>query len=189
MRHVDVQSKSPCNALWDEMPPVAEGRRLCHSCQHQVVDLSSMTEKQAKHLLVHRPPAGLCVTYLMQPSGEIEFQQSVRGRAARGVAAASVALALSACNAEPVHVLGAPEPGRYTGAPLALSIDGDTPAPPPNSASKVSPVPGEAPPAASSSASLAVSTPPPPPERPSLVRPPPGPPRVHPPPGHPARCR
>lgn len=40
-----VSIPEPCHERWSEMTPAEQGR-FCHSCQHQVIDFSKMTDAQ-----------------------------------------------------------------------------------------------------------------------------------------------
>ena len=133
MRQDDVPIPEPCQERWEDLVG-GERRRFCERCQHSVYDLSSMTEKRVRRLLV-KLPTDLCVSYLVSSDGEIQFQKPAPSKAL-GLAA-GVALSLAAC-------------GRRGGAPL-----------PPAPAASASAAPSAAPPAASSAAALEMTRDPP----------------------------
>jgi hypothetical protein len=78
--------------MWEEMAG-GERRRVCARCQHPVYDLSSMTEGRVRRLLVQQPK-DLCVSYLIDAQGDIQFQKPAG--VARGLLL-GVALAVAAC--------------------------------------------------------------------------------------------
>jgi len=129
MRQDDVPIPQPCQKRWEDLAG-GERRRFCERCQHSVYDLSSMTEKRVRRLLV-KLPTDLCVSYLVNPDGEIQFQKPAPSKAL-GLAA-GVALSLAAC-------------ARRGGAPV-----------PPPPAASASAAPSAAPPAPSSGAALEIA--------------------------------
>ncbi len=65
-------------------------RRRCEACEHDVHDLSQLTEAQARALV--KRPGRVCVRYRVGPSGHIRFKTPKLG-----AFAAVLSLAMAAC--------------------------------------------------------------------------------------------
>lgn len=82
-----------CDAAWHEMSPRPGGRH-CAACDRNVVDLSVLTEPQARAVLAARGPAGLCVRQVVGPEGDLLLRPSPRLPQPRPAALAALALAV-----------------------------------------------------------------------------------------------
>ena len=180
----------PCDERFDALERAPDSaRRHCARCDHEVHDLSAMTERAAARL-VRRARGRLCVSYELTARGEPKFVPAHRLRRASPEAGAALTLALAACHA------GAPAGTTADAVPARAvnhRVDSSplTPRPParavePASSTKRAtptsrPAPG-APPSSPSSSSAAATTPEtapaPKPAAPSLA---PDPPRAPPP--------
>lgn len=116
MRRTHLPIATPCHENWDAMDRVERGR-FCHSCDKQVFDLSSMTEREATGVLQEHAGTKICVRYCHDAGGQIRF------RPERPARAAMLAVALAACTphapdhqtvgelrAQPVEPTARPEP-------------------------------------------------------------------------------
>jgi hypothetical protein len=77
----------PCGEDWSGMRADGDGRR-CERCATTVVDLSAMTEAQAKRTIARGARAGgeLCVRYRRDADGEVRFAAEPPRRGSRAVA-------------------------------------------------------------------------------------------------------
>jgi hypothetical protein len=95
----DIEIESPCDADWDAMRATGT-RRYCESCDHEVHDLSAMTEAEARRFL-DRQRGSACVSYVIAPTGRVSFRAEAPlipvTRLALGAAALGVLGALAAC--------------------------------------------------------------------------------------------
>jgi hypothetical protein len=80
----------PCHEDWDALSPVDRGR-FCRSCDKQVLDLSSMTEVEARTVLRENAGQNICVRYCHDDVGNIRFRTPAPARAA------ALALTMAAC--------------------------------------------------------------------------------------------
>jgi hypothetical protein len=82
MRREDVPVDEPCGASWEAMD--GEGvRRRCGHCERDVVNLSQMTEREAREFVEeHEAP---CVRYHLTRDGELVFRHPQVERQQRGV--------------------------------------------------------------------------------------------------------
>ncbi|NUP04493.1 MAG: OmpA family protein [Polyangiaceae bacterium] len=88
---------SPCSEAWDSFREDAPGRRHCGSCDRTVVDLTSMTEREAMRLALTEK-SGLCGRVLADERGVAVFEQRASGRRlGRASAVAALALGAAAC--------------------------------------------------------------------------------------------
>jgi len=94
----EIPIPAPCHESWDEMRPDGTKQRFCAKCAHAVVDLSAMTEREAKRLLARPPRAGLCVSYLVDDTGEIAFAPRRVRRLPTLPAVVGLSLAVAACS-------------------------------------------------------------------------------------------
>lgn len=100
MKASEIRIPEPCNEDWEGMTPEQRGR-FCAACQKKVHDLSAMTEDDAKVLL--DTDEDICVSYLSDSRGTVQFQRPQIVPANRLLRRASVAsaagltLALAAC--------------------------------------------------------------------------------------------
>ncbi|PCC73727.1 hypothetical protein SAMN02745121_06845 [Nannocystis exedens] len=78
----------PCRENWDTMEPTAVGRR-CQACEREVIDLTGVTERQAKRLLADRRA---CVRMRVGDHGLPLFR-----REPPRLGPAAAAMALAAC--------------------------------------------------------------------------------------------
>ncbi|HZS37624.1 MAG TPA: hypothetical protein VFF06_12395 [Polyangia bacterium] len=62
---------SSCRERWDAMTPDGRGRRCAH-CSTTVVDLSSLTEREARRLIASG--AVTCARYRFDDDGEVRFR-------------------------------------------------------------------------------------------------------------------
>jgi hypothetical protein len=131
MHRKQLPIASSCGEDWDAMRG-DEQRRHCERCAHDVVNLSAMTEPEARALFASRPKAAtLCVRYRSDSGGRVQFRPDGSGRSdarlarrAPSLAAAGLASML-ACAAPALADTSPPEP------PHATAPDG-TPAPKPS---------------------------------------------------------
>jgi hypothetical protein len=94
MKPLHLPIASPCHENWDAMDPTARGR-FCHKCEKQVIDLSSMTEREARSTLGASAGKSLCVRYHHDQDGAIRFRPEARvATAAAGVVLTTL---LAAC--------------------------------------------------------------------------------------------
>ncbi|MCR9162647.1 MAG: hypothetical protein ACE37F_03240 [Nannocystaceae bacterium] len=100
MKASEIRIPEPCNEDWEGMTPEQRGR-FCAACQKTVHDLSAMTERDAKVLLA--TDEDICVSYLSDARGTVQFRRPQLVPANRLLRRASVAsaaglsLALAAC--------------------------------------------------------------------------------------------
>src|SRR5690349_19516124 len=97
MHRSHLQVRSSCGESWAEMHGGVR-RRFCEACQHHVVNLSALTEKEALEIVgraAAEPSERLCVRYESDREGQILFRAepgaasaSLRGRVAAGAMAA-----------------------------------------------------------------------------------------------------
>ena len=119
MQSDDVYIPEPCGERWEDMEGTDAARRKCLRCKHEVVNLSSMTERRAKRVLAQGGP-DLCVTYRVGVTGEIAFQSPTQH--AKRSLVAGVALALAACDTEASKGVVAPHLEQVSGAPMAQVV-------------------------------------------------------------------
>ncbi|MDC0666511.1 hypothetical protein [Nannocystis radixulma] len=81
----------PCGEDWEAMRPGAGGRH-CERCRHEVLDLSALTEGQARRLLAARKGQSTCVRARVSADGHALFR-----RERQRVLPAAAAVALAAC--------------------------------------------------------------------------------------------
>lgn len=114
MKIDQIPINNPCCESWDEMDGDAV-RRHCARCDKDVVNLSMLTEREARTMLAECPP---CVRYRFDEAGAVVFAHPQVRRQRRGLerllgAAALVAPLLLAgvvgCSDEPPPVLGGTE--------------------------------------------------------------------------------
>jgi hypothetical protein len=122
----------PCGEAWDEMAG-GERRRHCERCRHAVYDLSSMTEKRVRRLL-QKPPQDLCVSYLSDERGQIQFRKA-EASVSRGLSL-GVALSLAACSNPLTRTTGDPVQVRPTPSASTALL---SPLPPADSAASAAP--------------------------------------------------
>jgi hypothetical protein len=80
-----------CQEDWAEMRPEGRGRH-CDACDRNVVDLSAMTEREARRV-IEQARGRVCVRYAIDEDDEVMFRARTRGgleRLAVGVAVASM---------------------------------------------------------------------------------------------------
>lgn len=100
MKVSEIRIPEPCNEDWEGMSPEQRGR-FCAACQKKVHDLSAMTEDDAKALLT--TDEDICVSYLSDSRGTVQFQRpqivpaNRLRRRASVASAAGLTLALAAC--------------------------------------------------------------------------------------------
>jgi len=116
MRAKHLPIASPCHEDWDAMRPTGCGKH-CQACDKPVYDLSAMTEKQARALLVKNAERDICISYLFDDQGNVSFRAPKK---APMVAAAVVATALAACT--PIHNADAVQEA----APTAIELEQPT---------------------------------------------------------------
>jgi hypothetical protein len=75
----------PCRESWDEMRPDGRGRH-CERCDYTVVDLSTVTEREAKKI-VGGARGRLCVRYLVDEQGDLVFRAPPMRRGVERLAA------------------------------------------------------------------------------------------------------
>jgi hypothetical protein len=71
-QHVHVHT--PCDVNWDTLSPRGTNR-FCSACKKVVHDLSSLSEAEARALMQDQP-TGLCVRYLHDEYGIIQFRSA-----------------------------------------------------------------------------------------------------------------
>jgi hypothetical protein len=125
-----IPVRSSCGQSWAEMRGGAR-LRFCEACQHDVVNLSALTEREASEVVGRAGAERLCVRYESDHEGRILFRAEPREAAAglrgRVAAGALVALTRAAAPLIPVSALlpacaATPEPAPELPA---------SPAPPP----------------------------------------------------------
>jgi hypothetical protein len=99
-----------------------ERKRFCERCQHAVHDLSAMTQRQARRLLV-KQPRDLCVSYLTNETGEIQFRSEI-GRSSLNGLALGLAISVAACSQ---RTTGSPRP--TASGSVAVAVAPAVPAP------------------------------------------------------------
>lgn len=94
MKPLHLPIASPCHEDWDAMDPTARGR-FCHKCEKQVLDVSTMTEREARSTLSSCRGTHVCVRYQHDDAGTIRFRPEPRvAAAAAGVVLTTL---LAAC--------------------------------------------------------------------------------------------
>ncbi len=136
------------------MPALARGERYCGKCQHAVVDVSALTEKSARRLLARAHVGELCVSYLVDSSGQIAFHKQASRIPAGAPALVSLTLALAACG----HRTDAT---RVGGAPMLASGVLVAPSATPATTDSAQPAATDSAQTAADSAQPATTTPPP----------------------------
>src|SRR5262245_6348884 len=72
MHRDDVPIAAPCGIPWNDMEQAGGTYRFCRTCARPVVDLSAMTERQARRWIARQE--GACVSYLVDDEGTIAFR-------------------------------------------------------------------------------------------------------------------
>jgi hypothetical protein len=150
MHRDDVPIEMPCGVPWNDMARAGDACRYCRTCERPVVDLSAMTERQARRFLAREH--GACISYLFDDEGTISFRQP-RDRSSTVPAAAGILALVAGCNQTPTPATGdatasasaLPAPAQSSSAVVELA------APP-----AVADPPAAEPPAAAPSASSCV---------------------------------
>ncbi|HZS37623.1 MAG TPA: hypothetical protein VFF06_12390 [Polyangia bacterium] len=121
---------NPCREDWDEMRRDGAGRH-CARCDYTVVDLSQLTEREAKRVVANRR-GKLCVRYRVDGEGELMFRApSRRGfeRLAAGLGLASLVSAAAPAFADasiPAH--GPAQSGRKLATAAQFAVAANAPA-------------------------------------------------------------
>lgn len=66
-----------CGESWEKMNGDAR-RRFCGSCQHDVVNLSRLTEQEAHKVLLEATTTRVCVRYAFDAEGNVQFRPPPR---------------------------------------------------------------------------------------------------------------
>lgn len=74
MNKLHVRVHTPCDVDWDSLSPSGTNR-FCGACKKVVHDLSSLSESEARSLM-QQQPASLCVRYLHDEHGVIQFRSA-----------------------------------------------------------------------------------------------------------------
>jgi hypothetical protein len=120
----------PCDEDWGAMRREGDGRR-CDRCATTVVDLSALTEREAKRLIA-RAGGDLCVRYRADADGEVRFRPAPLRR---GVHRLAVGLGLAS-------LVGAATPAFADNSiPPAGDGSGRHPAPAPSQPPAAAPAP------------------------------------------------
>jgi hypothetical protein len=128
MKPLRLPIASPCHENWDAMDPTARGR-FCHKCEKQVLDLSSMTEREARTTLGACAGKSICVRYHHDDDGAIRFRAEPRIAAAAAGVVLTTLLAACAPHDNPdvrrdapvVRVDPKPDPDRpVMGEPMPI---------------------------------------------------------------------
>ena len=106
MHQADIPIPDPCEQSWDGMHSVASHGRFCWKCERTVVDLSGMTEKQARRFLKRNRDHDMCVSYLVHGSGELEFARAPARRLPLAPTVVGLSLAAAACGTRPIAGAG-----------------------------------------------------------------------------------
>jgi hypothetical protein len=125
----DIRIPDPCSVSWDSMREDGAARRYCSRCRISVIDLSAMTERQAKRLLA-RTPGPLCISYRMNQDGRVLFAAPARRSLPLHVAM-GVAVTVAACRAQGDDLAASehrPIPARHASMPSAGTATEATPA-------------------------------------------------------------
>lgn len=129
----DLHIPTPCHESWDDMTPTVNGRH-CASCNHAVIDLTTMSVTAGQRVLdevkraaTHDPLPRTCVRGHVDPSGRIVVGH--RRLLTQGLAA-MLACTLAGCAGDGPALQTAPEkPTTHSEAgPLPVILG--TPRPP-----------------------------------------------------------
>jgi hypothetical protein len=138
---------NPCGQDWSTMRPDGGGRH-CARCDKTVVDLSAMTEAQAR-TLVARTRRPLCVRYRADASGEVHFRAAPPSRGARGwLLAAGLASLVAGLGQARADVSPPDAPGQGPGGHKPPAAAPDQPRKPPGGVEHPRPPARPAPPPA-----------------------------------------
>lgn len=139
----------PCEASWDDMRPVRDGRH-CASCDRVVYDLRRLSETRVLALATLLGPTGFCARQTLDEDGELLLAPpgALPGRRARWAGGALAVLGVAGCASAAVQPAARPalavvtpaaacEPGPAAGAapaagrppagtpPVAADLDRD----------------------------------------------------------------
>jgi hypothetical protein len=101
MRRVALPVLFACDEDWSAMAG-DQRRRRCTACEHDVINLSALTEREARRTLAARAGGKVCVRYHHDAAGSVLF-----ARPRRVGPAAALATALAGCTA---NLQAEPEP-------------------------------------------------------------------------------
>src|SRR5262249_36785539 len=108
MRESQVPVRSACAQRWEDMQG-GPRRRFCEACQHDGVNLSAMTQKEAEELVARAGSERVCVRCESDREGQIVFRAEPReappARAGLLAAGAFSALPRAAAPLIPVSAL------------------------------------------------------------------------------------
>lgn len=129
----DLHILNPCHESWDGMTPTADGRH-CASCNHAVIDLTSMTVAAGQRVLsevtraaTHDRQPRTCVRGHVDPRGRIVIGH--RRLLTQGLAA-MLACTLAGCSGDGPALQAAPEKPTTHSESGPLPITMGTPRPP-----------------------------------------------------------
>lgn len=137
MHRTFVPIRTPCNVNWNNLRAVGK-HRFCDDCRKVVHDLSSLNEQDARTLL-EGERSDLCVRYLHDASGAIQFGDSpliAPCRLASKVKSAAIALAtpflFQACggaggDVDLRHITVQSPSASNTSSPVAPSTGSESP--------------------------------------------------------------
>lgn len=126
MHKRQVSIHTPCNVQWDSLRPVGS-HRFCGACNKVVHDLSALSEEDARSLM-RQQPSSLCVRYLFDEFGAIQFRPpalitSSRLTRLRDAAAVVAPLLLQACGGADFNDVPVGPVTVDTSAPCAAGSD------------------------------------------------------------------
>jgi hypothetical protein len=159
LSHDDVAIRRPCPVDLPETFRGGANERHCGHCNKTVHLLSSRTETEAREFLQQHQGQDICVTYLVDDQGKIQFQRepdvvplrALSRRRVPAVAAAGLAIAMAACAPHDnprvettAMVVATPETAPKTDTPAKIPdepCDTKRPDPPVMMAGAIAPTP------------------------------------------------
>ncbi len=135
MKRGELPIPEPCRESLADMRVLPTKQRYCEKCEHSVIDVSAMTESQARRFLARAQPSGVCVSYLVGADGQIAFQPTQPRRSLAAPALLGLSLAATACHGKKQQVVGFTDMWR---PPAGTMIAPDAGASPVSSAAPVS---------------------------------------------------
>src|SRR6185436_3832810 len=69
-KKIQLSIPTPCHENWDAMTPVEKGR-FCGSCQKQVVDFSTMSDRQVAEFFKKPSTGSVCGRFMSDQLGRI----------------------------------------------------------------------------------------------------------------------
>ena len=116
----------PCEASWDDMRPVRDGRH-CASCDRVVYDLRRFSETRVRALAALLGPTGFCARQTLDGDGELLLAPAgapTLGRRARWAGEALAVLGVAGCASAAVQPAARPAPVHAAAPPAAACAPG-----------------------------------------------------------------